>query len=299
MAAPERLAVYTTWYPGIEPFLPAFVRSLAGQSDADFDLWIGLDGMRRDDAAAALGGREATFVEAPPGASNAEVRQEPIQRIVAGYDAVVFVDSDDVLHPSRVEAARRALEGCDVYGCAQTIIDGDGDDAGIVFGPGETDDAVALLPRYNVFGLSNTAYRTDVLARCLPLPRGCVLIDWQLATRAWLLDASLAFDPTPRMSYRQYGANTARVLPPFTEDDVRAAAARVVGHYRSLPAAPASGRPELEEARERAESFGNFATASPASLTRYVKALNALTPRFVWWWSVANPQLEEIWRSSS
>jgi len=28
-----------------------------------------------------------------------------------------------------------------------------------------------------------------------------------------------------------------------------------------------------------------------------VRALNRLPPRYIWWWSVANPELEDLWKS--
>jgi hypothetical protein len=132
------------------------------------------------------------------------------------------------------------------------------------------------------------------------LPREAVLIDWLLVTRAWSLGASLGFDQTPRMFYRQYAANVARVLPPFTPAGVRHAAERVLEHYRfaleteSWPL-PRRQRESLETVRQRAATF-HRAMADPERLNRYVEALNALPPRYVWWWAVAHPDLETIWR---
>ena len=37
------LAVYTTIYPGVEPYLGDWYRSLCQQTDQEFQLWIGLD----------------------------------------------------------------------------------------------------------------------------------------------------------------------------------------------------------------------------------------------------------------
>ena len=61
-----------------------------------------------------------------------------------------------------------------------------------------------LLVRNNVMGLSNTAYRSDLLRRCLPIPTEAELMDWLLAVRSLALGARLQFDPEPRMWYRQY-----------------------------------------------------------------------------------------------
>jgi hypothetical protein len=221
--------------------------------------------------------------------------------IVQRYSAVVLVDSDDLLHPTRVQAARNDLETWDVSACALRIMDEDGKDLGAIFGPLDGEDLKVLLPRYNVFGLSNTTFRSDVLRDCLSLPSLSDLIDWQLATRAWLLGASMHFDATPRMSYRQYSGNVARVLPPFTDEYVLLATRRVMTHYRDLfeSEAPLIDRFDglLETARDRAQEFERSIAHSPKMLGSYVGALNQLRPRYVWWWCVAHPELEHLWKN--
>ncbi|HEX5436192.1 MAG TPA: hypothetical protein VFW98_03460 [Gemmatimonadaceae bacterium] len=296
----DRLALYTTVYRAATPYLREWYDSVAAQTDRDFDLWIGVDGMTCDAVCVALGAAPAArWVIGEPGDSPARLRTRAIQRMLPHYDALLFVDCDDLLDPTRVAGARAALRTSDVAACALKIVDASGRDCGITFAPPTGQDAAALLPRYNVFGLSNTAYRTAVLARCLPVPRDAVLMDWLLATRAWVLGARLAFDPIPRMRYRQYEANIARVVQPFGHAHILAAAERVVAHYRlvlSEPAAlPATHRRALCQARARAERFQRAVQSSRATLDRYVTALNALTPAYVWWWCVAHPQLEDVW----
>jgi hypothetical protein len=163
------------------------------------------------------------------------------------------------------------------------------------FGPEPDTNLETLLPRYNVFGLSNSAYRSSTLASALPLPDACELIDWLLATRALVSGASLCFDDAPRMAYRQHAHNCALVLPPFTPRAVLAASARVVRHYRLLLESewrwPQGARGPFEIARARADAFDTVMRASPDTLHRYVHALNQLTPRHVWWWAVPHPDL--------
>lgn len=301
----DRIALYTTVYPAVLPYLSQWYASVRAQSDRDFDIWIGVDALTREDVIAALGAgadaHEIIMLLAPPGASSAEVRARVIRRLVGEYDAVIFTDSDDLLHPGRVAAARAALESADVAACALRIVDAEGRDTGVVFGPADGEDPLEMLPRHNVFGLSNTAYRTEVLGRCLPIPADDPLVDWLLATRAHALGARMVFDATPLMSYRQYGENIARVLPPFSGAEVDAASRRVLRHYRSL----LEGPPRLDDAQRkridaesrRVEEFQLALAESAERRQRYIEALNALPPRYVWWWCVANPKLEEVWRS--
>ena len=46
---------------------------------------------------------------------------------------VVLVDSDDLLHPSRVAAARAALQASELAGCALCLIDQHGKDLDLTF----------------------------------------------------------------------------------------------------------------------------------------------------------------------
>jgi len=299
---PERLALYTTVYPGVERYLPDWYRSVQAQTDKNFDLWIGVDSLTEDQVIEAIGqDPRARWFKAHDDVTPAAIRQGAIEEIIQSYPAVVFVDSDDLLEPSRVEAARNDLRTWDVSACALHIIDESGRKLGATFGLLEVDDLRALLPRYNVFGLSNTAYRSDMLRGCLPLPDGCDLIDWQLATRAWLLGAKLHFDSIPRMSYRQYSANIARVIPPYTPEYVLLATRRVLGHYRDLLEGgslfPDRSNGMLDAARSRAEEFERSIAHSPRILGSYVDALNRLRPRYVWWWCVAHPDLENLWKN--
>jgi hypothetical protein len=299
--ATDSLALYTTIYPGCEPFLAGFGDSIKAQTDRDFDLWIGLDHITATVVLNAVGRLPRVhWIIANPRETPASLRQRAFAMLVDSYDEVVLVDADDLLQRGRISAAREALESCDVAACALRLVDADGRDLGLAsFGPEPDADWQELLPRYNVFGLSNTAYRADTLARCLPVPPACTLIDWLLATRAMVTGAALRFDPAPRMAYRQHAHNCALVLPPFTADGVLIASERVVQHYRLLLesdwAWPAGTRAPFERARARAEQFHRVMHLSPDTLSSYVTALNQLTPRYVWWWAVAHPDLEELW----
>jgi hypothetical protein len=300
--SPERIAVFTTVYPAAGRYLSAWYESVRQQTDQGFDLWIGLDDMTPARVAAAIGEiPEAHWIAGAAGDSPAAIRQAAIDRLVAHYDAVVFVDCDDLLYPSRVAAARAALAACDVVACALDLVDESARPLGRRFAPPEGADTVGMLARCNVFGLSNTAYCCSVLERCRPIPADCQLQDWLLATRAWGTGARLRFESTARMAYRQHGNNVARVEGPFTGPDVLQGTERVRNHYRCVlqadDALDAAVRAAVRDAATRVEAFHAAVTGSEARLLRYVEALNRLPPLSVWWWWVAHPDLEGLWRN--
>jgi hypothetical protein len=54
---------------------------------------------------------------------------------------------------------------------------------------------------------------------------------------------------------------------------------------------------ELRRAARDLEAFYRQVVQQPAQLDVYVEALNALAPPPVWWFSVAYPALEPMWKS--
>jgi len=295
------LAVYTTIYPSVQPFLRDWYRSVLAQTDQNFCLWIGLDSLDVAAAKHAMGADlDATWVLASVGDSPAQVRQRVLERIVQAHDGVVLVDSDDVLHPSRVAAARSALQTSDLAGCALRIVDAQGQDLGLTFDLPNQCRPENVLPRNNAFGLSNSAFRSQLLARCLPIPRDVALVDWYLATRAWLGGARLTFDSTVRMDYRQHSANMARLREPFTQQQVIQDTELVRNHFRTLKGdthvGGIAGRfADLEFVAADIETFHREVVLQPARLESYVAAINALKLAPLWWSCVANPALKVMW----
>lgn len=294
--------LYTTFYPAIIRYLPKWWESVRAQSDPEFDLCIGLDGMRPEEAETAIGDRLPASWLSFKDLTPASIRQQAFLSLTEQYKSIVLVDADDVLYPTRIEAARRALSEVGMVGCALRLIDSEGSDLGAVFAPKRSIESETFLLQHNVFGLSNTAYRADVLKRCLPLPANCLLIDWLLATRVWALEEHFSFDHTPHMFYRQYADNTARVIAPFSPSQVLTASSRVLSHYECLLDTPTwliprKQREALMGARYRAGNFHQSIERSPAVLSEYVAALNRLEPEYVWWWCVAHSDLESIWKN--
>lgn len=299
----ERLALYTTVYPGVERYLSAWYDSVQKQTDRMFDIWMGVDGIPVNKITCCIGEDvPINWIIAADGYTPVQIRQKAIEEMVKRYPSIIFVDSDDLLEPTRVAAARKSLEGSDVYGCAMHIIDEKGKDSGIVFKLPDGVDIGALLPRSNVFGLSNTAYRSKLLSQCLPVPAQCVLVDWFLSTRAWVLGARFDFDPIPRMSYRQYPLNITKILPPFLPEQVISSTERVINHYEitlnNIPELQGQHRTTIETSSEYVLSFYKMIVDSDDILGKYIKALNRLQLSYIWWECVAHPRLEYIWKTS-
>jgi hypothetical protein len=224
-----------------------------------------------------------------------------LAKIVETASEVILVDSDDLLHPTRVAAARSALQNSDLAGCALRLVDQRGKDLDTTFGLPAHLQLENILPRNNVFGFSNSAFRSDLLKRCLPIPANAVLVDWFIATHAWLLGAKLGFDDEPRMDYRQHPKNMALVRLPFSPDQVSRATALVCQHFRlmlgeSMQDFIPDRYIELERIASEVEKFNQRIIPDPTRLANYVNAFNAMAAPQIWWSCVAHPALSHLWR---
>lgn len=301
MVAVNKLVLCTTFYPAVEPFLSDWYASLANQTDRDHEIRIALDGLDVDRACDAMGGRpDAAWVHAEPGDTPATIRQKLLAPVLNEFDGIVLVDSDDILHPDRVSSARKGLQQYDLVACALQLVDHEGNDLDMAFSlpaDGGLDD---ILPRYNIFGLSNTAWRSDLLVKCLPVPADVEIVDWFLATRAWLIGAGLGFDEAIGMSYRQHASNMVRVYAPFDLAQIVRDTERVRRHFRLVQISPPDGTiatrlDEISRVADDVERFAERIVADPARLDEYAGALNQLDLAPLWWTSVAHPALDNMW----
>ncbi|WP_231476870.1 hypothetical protein, partial [Methanoculleus sp. MH98A] len=199
-----------------------------------------------------------------------------------------------------VSAAQAALQHCDGYGCSMSIISEDGRDLAIEFNRPQKKSFQDILLRNNIFGLSNTAYRSEILRKCVPFPKNCVLLDWFIATRAMNNKANMLFDDVARMKYRQHSANTARVLPPFSAEQILYATRLVLQHYDMIlgciPELSPFFRMQIPLFQNEVLEFYNCMIQCPGLLDKYIERLNKLPAKHIWWSCVAHPDLEELWR---
>jgi hypothetical protein len=127
-----------------------------------------------------------------------------------------------------------------------------------------------------------------------------VIVDWFLATAAWLTGCTLSFDSAVRMDYRQHGANMVRTIAPFTSTQVRRDTQHVREHFRLLRGRPTEGciparLAEVASATADVELFYQQVVLHETKLQSYVQRLNHMNPDPLWWSSVAHPALRQMW----
>lgn len=284
------VAVFSPIFPNALPFLPQFFRSLTDQTFTDFKLWLALDRLSVDEVAEYVPpGLRVQWVPAEAHDNPARLRKRTWSSMVSLHDAIVMIDSDDIAHPERVESAAESLESSEVNACALRIVDKYDAPVGAVLSLPQGAEILENVHHWNVFGLSNTAYRAEALDPLIQFPDGIGIIDWHLLARAVRLELSLSFTTLPLLDYRQYAANTARILPPLPLDYVRRATGFVRTHLNGLLQTVPSGN-FAEGAAARLLEVEAFADADDAAIRRSLsRHLPSSQNCYLWWEYVAPP----------
>lgn len=295
----KETALFTVIYPTIERYLFDWYNSMMMQSDHDYDLWVVLDRINPKAVYGIIGEYvEANWIEINNKCSPTQIRSIGLENIAGDYSNIILVDSDDILEPTRVEAAKRFLAKSDVNTCAMLIVDETAQSTGKIFTFNDDADFFSSILTTNVFGLSNTAYRGDILKACLPLPNSCRLADWYLATKSCSLGAQVSFDRETRMRYRQHGSNIARVIPPFTPLQILHDTELVISHYQQVLSNVVFAPNEEEKITnhyQHLQFFYQVMLSSNTKIKEYVKSLNNISENRVWWSHIADPRLNYIW----
>ena len=133
--------------------------------------------------------------------SSLEVCNSTLKQLVEDYDAVLFLDADDIPEPALVHVAKINAEKYDVTAFGMKMVNEDNTEITGMFG------RVVDVNDYNVWGFGNSVYRSDILKRLLPIDVDCEQPDWDTAKRAHGLGASMHFERLQLIRYRQYGQN--------------------------------------------------------------------------------------------
>jgi hypothetical protein len=297
----QNSVLYTTIHPTSLPYVAEWYESVRNQHDQRFDICMGVDKLSKGQVSRCIGKQNDIFwVFSEEMDSPATLRTRALRFLADKYDYIILADSDDVLLPNRIGKSKLGLKEADVSACAMMLVDKDMRDLGMILGHKSNESLDKLIPYGNVFGFSNSAYRSGVIKKCLPIPPTCALVDWYLVTMAWIQGATLHFDPKIHMKYRQHPNNIANVLPPFSESQLLGSTKLLLEHYRLIISHGHTGdksrKINIEVAAKRSMEFYLSISGSKDLLNRYLESLNKLSPTLIWWSIVAHPKLSQIWK---
>lgn len=291
-----RTALFTMLYPKAMRYFSSWKESVRGQSTQDFSVTIGLHGMDAD--AVDVSDMGGVSVECVEGDHVVMLRRELLRSVAQRFDTIVLADADDILLPTRVEAACNGIRNADVYACAMQVVDEDLQSCDMTF-PGKRTGTLPDMTHGNMWGCSNTAYRSEFLVQAACFPNDCILADWYMATMADGAGARFAFDNEPAMLYRVRKGAVTNPCEPYGTETLRQASDHVMAHLEMMAKdmSDAQMRTRLQRRRDEVSLFC-MAMRSDVLAKQYVQALYDNIPLQGFWWEcVAHTMLEDLWKT--
>lgn len=244
------IALFVTFYPGIDPFVIEFFDSVMNQTRRDFDLIIVNDGW--DSKGLTSQYQDLHIVELSGRSSIAENREIGINYVIShNYEYLVLCDADDTFHPNRVETSIHALQNYDVVVNDVNIISTEGNvlvsDYFSKSLAGNEPLDINFILRKNVFGFSNTSIKLRQMSNC-NFPRNLKVIDWYLFTQLIFLGKKARFIPVSLTNYRQHSNNLIGISS-FSVEMFRRLALLKKQHFDSLSEWNSFFRPYANGAR--------------------------------------------------
>ncbi len=219
----------TSIHSGSINYLNEWWISVLNQTNLDFDIVFSIDGIDFD-LDKLLPGHERFNIKLFCFHENktiGEIRNKLIKYCSENYEKVIFVDSDDILAKNRVSKSLDSLDRFDFTFCKAYLIDEESNELPWVL---KRSLSIKDICEFNSFGLSNSNYKSFVLREILPIPVDCKIVDWFIATLAFLFRYKYGYIDETFMQYRIYEHNVTKVIPPFNQNDINIKTNYVLNH---------------------------------------------------------------------
>ena len=206
----KNVAFLTTIFPMKEQFLIDFFDSLSRQTYQFFDVVVVNDGYSDLNALKSKYDM-LNIVELAYSSTPAKNREHGINYCIENkYDVLVFGDSDDYFSDNRVELLLSALNHNDIIVNDVSLFDDNGvyEDK-YMSNRLKNDSNVGydFIQNKNIFGLSNTALKTNVLNK-VTFDQNLIAVDWCLYKELLKNGCNAVFTNKAITYYRQYKNNT-------------------------------------------------------------------------------------------
>jgi hypothetical protein len=285
-----RTCLVTVLHVGSAPYFDEFLASLNKQTDLDFELLILNDAgswRGRPSVAPRMGELPFTWRCVDVTGSIVEIRKRGLSMLRDAHptDAVVFIDSDDLMAPDRVEICKAGLKPKEVLFNELVLF-------------GEKQTPCALLKHHfvdgqelqledvthsNCLGLSNTALLVeDITPRFQNIPDDTIAFDWAFYAGLLHDGCRARFISGTSTLYRQHAGNSASLVD---IDDARILRSVLVKaqHYRYVAGFNAGFsklHTDFDQLQSKLTQDGLFCRA-------YCAHMRATIPAFPQWWENA------------
>ena len=229
-------AIFTVFYPNVEPYIPDFLNSLSKQTDRKFLLFILNDGFPNIDQ--YLNKLDFPVKSLKESGTPSALREKGIQWVASvGAQNIIFADADDYFASNRVELSKKMLADYDIVFNEILLIGEKILQPISMFGKLFTDKQEITAKDVvvgNCFGLSNTAIRVDKITPLMTeMPDDIIAFDWTFFTLCLLAGAKAIFTGNTRTYYRQHGNNIASPCS-FSEEQILRGVQVKRDHYQML-----------------------------------------------------------------
>ena len=204
------VAFLTTIFPMEERYLLDFFGSLKKQTVKNFDVVVVNDGYK-DFSSIRKQFDFLNIIELDYSSTPAKNREYGINYVNnKGYDILIFGDSDDCFSENRIQVCLELLNSCEIVVNDLSLFDDGGTYSENYFSHrvnnGES-IAIEMVKDKNLFGLSNTAIRLDILDS-VSFDDDLIAVDWYLFSKLLLEGNRAVFTNETLTFYRQYSGNT-------------------------------------------------------------------------------------------
>ncbi len=206
----QKIAFLTTIFPMNDDFLTDFFNSLEEQTFKKFDIIVVNDGYEQFDT---IKKRyiHLNIIELPYKNTPSKNREYGINYVKKmGYDIVIFGDSDDYFENNRIEKSIELLRGHDIVVNDLSLFNSNG-----IYNHKYLSNRIKnhtiidfdFILEKNIFGLSNTAIRLNLLDS-VDFDPSLIAVDWYLFSLLLLKAKHTIFTNETQTFYRQYSDNT-------------------------------------------------------------------------------------------
>ena len=206
----NKVAFLTTIFPMEKEYLTDFFTSLQDQSYKSFDVIVVNDGYE-DFENILKNYSSLNIVELKFSSTPSKNREHGINYAKkSGYDHLIFGDSDDYFSEDRIRVCMGLLNEYEIVVNDLSLFDKNGIYSEKYFS-NRLDDKesvdINMIKDKNLFGLSNTAIRLDILD-VVDFSDELIAVDWYFYTKLLLENKKAVFTNQALTFYRQYAENT-------------------------------------------------------------------------------------------
>lgn len=277
----NNITLFTIVYPGCEPYLARFFRSVQAQDFKHFDLLILNDGFKN--LQQFTGEIGSQIDEVPVSGTIAEIRMHGLQILTNRPEGkVVFADADDYISSDRIRKADAALDQYDIYVNDLTTVIDDGQILTKNYLQNRLGDEFQIDWEFildkNVIGLGNTSVRKSALRKLL-IPLDTIAVDWMIFTDMLLRGATAIFISDSESFYRQHDQNTAG-LKNLSAEKIRRALRVQIQNASFFKGESQSHKDHFEKLLE----LCSFLSYADDNITIYTQKVEDQLSEFPLWW---------------